>query len=100
MLYLVATQKRKNRQDMTGRITGWKCVLTMHFHYGDRIETAGNNDNHSYLHKNLTVPAQSAPIHRASRRGSGLTRDAEARSVKTDGGRVGVARAAASETGH
>ncbi|MFN8221741.1 MAG: IS256 family transposase [Gaiellales bacterium] len=38
VLFLVATQTRKNRQDMTGRINGWKSILnTPHVHYGDRI---------------------------------------------------------------
>jgi putative transposase len=38
VLYLVATQRRKNRQDMTGRINGWKTILnTLTVHYGDRI---------------------------------------------------------------
>jgi putative transposase len=38
VLYLVATQQRKNRQDLTGRISGWKEILnTLHVHYGDRI---------------------------------------------------------------
>ena len=38
VLYLVATQRRKNRQDMTGTISGWKQILnTLHVHYGDRI---------------------------------------------------------------
>ena len=38
VLYLVATQKRKNRQDLTGKITGWKNILnTLTIHYGDRI---------------------------------------------------------------
>lgn len=38
VLYLVATQRRKNRQDMTGRINGWKDILnTLTVHYGDRI---------------------------------------------------------------
>src|SRR5205085_10558193 len=27
VLYLVATQKRKNRQDMTGKINGWKTII-------------------------------------------------------------------------
>lgn len=41
VLYLVATQQRKNRQDMTGKINGWKHILnTLTVHYGDRI--AGN----------------------------------------------------------
>jgi putative transposase len=44
VLYLVATQKRKNRQDMTGKINGWKNILnTLHVHYGDRIAANTNN---------------------------------------------------------
>ena len=43
VLYLVATQQRKNRQDMTGRIAGWKSILnTLTVHYGDRIAGAVN----------------------------------------------------------
>jgi putative transposase len=39
VLYLVATQQRKNRQDLTGKINGWKHILnTLTVHYGDRIE--------------------------------------------------------------
>ena len=38
MLYLVATQKRKNRADLTGKTNGWKTILnTLTVHYGDRI---------------------------------------------------------------
>jgi len=38
VLYLVATQQHKNRQDMTGKTTGWKEILnTLTVHYGDRI---------------------------------------------------------------
>jgi putative transposase len=38
VLYLVATQKRKNRENMTGKINGWKNILnTLQVHYGDRI---------------------------------------------------------------
>lgn len=38
VLYLVATQRRKNRQDLTGKINGWKKILnTLTVHYGDRI---------------------------------------------------------------
>ena len=38
VLYLVATTKRKNRENMTGRINGWKTILnTLTVHYGDRI---------------------------------------------------------------
>jgi putative transposase len=44
VLYLVATQKRKNRQDMTGTMSGWKSILnTLHVHYGDRIAASGIN---------------------------------------------------------
>lgn len=43
VLYLVATQRRKNRQDLIGRINSWKSVLnTLTVHYGDRIEQASN----------------------------------------------------------
>ncbi len=38
VLYLVATAKRKDRQNMTGKINGWKAILnTLSVHYGDRI---------------------------------------------------------------
>jgi hypothetical protein len=38
VLFLTATQKRKNRQDMTGQIHGWKQILnTLTIHYGDRL---------------------------------------------------------------
>ena len=38
VLYLVATERRKNRSDMTGRMSGWKTILnTLTVHYGDRI---------------------------------------------------------------
>ena len=38
VLYLVATRRRPNRQDLTGRINGWKPILnTLTIHYGDRI---------------------------------------------------------------
>jgi putative transposase len=41
VLFLVATQRRKNRQDMTGRISGWKTILnTLTVHYGERIEAS------------------------------------------------------------
>lgn len=42
VLYLVAITKRKNRQDLTGQIHGWKIILnTLTIHYGDRIAAAG-----------------------------------------------------------
>jgi putative transposase len=38
VLYLVATARKKNRENMTGRIQGWKHILnTLTIHYGDRI---------------------------------------------------------------
>lgn len=38
MLYLVATERKKNRENLTGRITGWKAILNvLTVHYGDRI---------------------------------------------------------------
>lgn len=42
VLYLVANQQRPNRQDLVGRINGWKTILnTLTIHYGDRIAAAG-----------------------------------------------------------
>jgi transposase-like protein len=38
VLYLVATQRRPNRENMTGRIHGWKQILNaLTIHYGDRV---------------------------------------------------------------
>ena len=38
VLYLVATAKRKNRSNLTGKTNGWKTILnTLTVHYGDRI---------------------------------------------------------------
>ena len=38
VLYLVATTKRTNRENLTGKTNGWKTVLnTLTVHYGDRI---------------------------------------------------------------
>lgn len=42
VLYLIATRRRPNRQDLTGQIRGWKSILnTLTIHYGDRIAAAG-----------------------------------------------------------
>jgi transposase-like protein len=42
VLYLVATQRRPNRENLTGKINGWKSILNaLTVHYGDRI-TATN----------------------------------------------------------
>jgi hypothetical protein len=41
VLSLVATERRKNRSDPTGRINGWTHILNIWtIHYGDRIEAA------------------------------------------------------------
>jgi putative transposase len=38
VLYLTATARRVNRQNLTGQINGWKQILnTLTIHYGDRI---------------------------------------------------------------
>ena len=38
VLWLVATEQKKNRTNMTGRIRGWKQILnTLSVHYGERI---------------------------------------------------------------
>jgi putative transposase len=38
VLYLVATQKRPNRENLSGKINGWKSILNaLTVHYGDRI---------------------------------------------------------------
>ena len=38
VLYLVATARRKNRTNLTGKTNGWKAILnTLTVHYGDRI---------------------------------------------------------------
>jgi putative transposase len=38
VLYLVATEKRPNRSNPTGRVNGWKTILnTLTIHYGERI---------------------------------------------------------------
>lgn len=40
VLYFVATTKRPNRENMTGRINGWKHILnTLTVHYSDRIDS-------------------------------------------------------------
>ena len=41
VLYLVATERRPNRSNPTGRINGWKTILNaLTIHYGDRIAAA------------------------------------------------------------
>ena len=38
VLYLVATTKRNNRENLTGKTNDWKTTLnTLTVHYGDRI---------------------------------------------------------------
>jgi hypothetical protein len=41
VLYLVATARRPNRSNPTGRINAWKGILNaLTIHYGDRIQAA------------------------------------------------------------
>lgn len=38
VLYLVATTRRPNRENLTGRINNWKQALNaLTIHYGDRL---------------------------------------------------------------
>ena len=57
VLYLVATQRRKNRENLTGKINGWKSILnTLTVHYGDRITATSTNDHHDHLHRKSDRP--------------------------------------------
>ena len=41
VLYLVATERQKNRANPTGRVAGWKTILNaLTIHYSDRIQAA------------------------------------------------------------
>ena len=43
VLYLVAAQRRPNRENLTGKTNGWKHILNAPtVHYGDRITGAIN----------------------------------------------------------
>jgi transposase-like protein len=43
VLYLVATTRRPNRQDLVGRTAGWKQILNaLSIHYGDRLFPSSN----------------------------------------------------------
>ena len=43
VLYLTAIERRKNRQNPTGRINGWKSILNaLTIHYGDRLAATTN----------------------------------------------------------
>jgi transposase-like protein len=43
VLYLVATERRPNRENMAGKINGWKRILNaLTIHYGDRIVTTNH----------------------------------------------------------
>ncbi len=38
VLYLVDTERKKNRENLTGQIHGWKTIRnTLTIHYGDRL---------------------------------------------------------------
>ncbi len=57
VLYLVATAKRKDRQNMTGKINGWKAILnTLSVHYGDRINEHINEHHHRQIHRVPDTP--------------------------------------------
>ena len=61
VLYLVATERRKNRANPTGRINGWKPILNaLTIHYGDRIRPPLTTATAAYT-KNRTVPRLAAP---------------------------------------
>jgi hypothetical protein len=39
----VATQRRKNRSDITGKTNGWKTILnTLTIHYAERIAASSS----------------------------------------------------------
>lgn len=41
VLYVEATERRKNRSNSTGRVQGWQQILNaLTIHYGDRITAA------------------------------------------------------------
>lgn len=43
VLYLTSIERRKNRQNPTGRINAWKSILnTLTIHYGDRLAAANH----------------------------------------------------------
>jgi putative transposase len=43
VLYLVAMHKQANRENLTGKISGWKHILNaLSVHYGDRLTAATN----------------------------------------------------------
>lgn len=43
VLYLVATRRRPNRQDLTGRVRDWRQIMNvLTVHYGDRISSYNN----------------------------------------------------------
>jgi hypothetical protein len=57
VLYLVATAKHKNRENLTGKINGWKTILnTLSTHYGDRIDSRINQPTPWCLHKQSDRP--------------------------------------------
>jgi hypothetical protein len=57
VLYLVATERRKNRSNPTGKINGWKQILNiMTIHDGDRVEAASQQPITHRLHKGSDTP--------------------------------------------
>jgi putative transposase len=48
VLYLVATTRRKNRENLTGRISNWKQALNiLTIHYGGRLDTTQQRTDHT-----------------------------------------------------
>jgi hypothetical protein len=58
VLYLVATERRKNRPNPTGSVHGWKQILNaLTIHYGDRITAAALPTSHrAQLHNASDSP--------------------------------------------
>ncbi len=50
-MYLTSIERRKNRQDPTGRINAWKSILnTLTIHYGDRLAAVNQQHRPPHLH--------------------------------------------------
>jgi hypothetical protein len=57
VLYLVATERRKNRSNPTGRVHGWKRILNaLTVRHGDRITAAAQRAITPGHTRDQTVP--------------------------------------------
>lgn len=58
--YLVATTRRPNRENLTGRTSNWKQALNvLTIHYGDTLDATQYPDIHnqqSHLHRKTDSP--------------------------------------------